>query len=76
LVHRIENRTAEANPASAPMFIVNPLSGQRMDGLFSTHPDPRNRIEALQHMAQDMGRFERSGGPWASQPSRTSGPWG
>ena len=38
--HRIENPTAEANPATAHMFIINPLSGQRMDGLFSTHPDP------------------------------------
>lgn len=76
MVHRIENRTAEANPASAPMFIINPLSGQRMDGLFSTHPDPRNRIEALHHMAQDMGDFDRNSGPWDRQPTQAPGPWG
>ena len=62
--HQIENRTAEANPATAHMFIINPLSGQRMDGLFSTHPDPRNRIEALKRIAQEMGTAGGSGGPW------------
>lgn len=75
MAQRIENPTAEANPASAPLFIINPLSGQRMDGLFSTHPDPRNRIEALQRMAQDTGNFNRGGGPW-DQPSHAPGPWG
>ncbi|KQW27967.1 peptidase [Rhizobium sp. Root274] len=43
----IENVEAERNPATAHMFIINPLNGQRMDNLFSTHPDTRNRIEAL-----------------------------
>jgi heat shock protein HtpX len=38
---------AERNPATAHMFIINPLNGQRMDNLFSTHPNTRNRIEAL-----------------------------
>lgn len=32
---RIVMPTAERNPTSAPLFIVNPLSGQRMDNLFS-----------------------------------------
>ena len=78
MAHRIENPTAEANPASAPLFIINPLSGQRMDGLFSTHPDPRNRIEALQRMAQEMGSVvsRSSGGPWDREPSHAPGPWG
>ena len=77
MAHRIENPTAEANPASAPLFIINPLSGQRMDGLFSTHPDPRNRIEALQRMAQEMGGVSRgSNGPWDRTPSHAPGPWG
>ncbi|MBX9466470.1 MAG: zinc metalloprotease HtpX [Rhizobium rhizophilum] len=44
---QIENRDAERNPATAHMFIINPLNGQRMDNLFSTHPNTRNRIEAL-----------------------------
>ena len=78
MAQRIENRTAEANPASAPLFIINPLSGQRMDGLFSTHPDPRNRIEALQRMAQEMGSLSpgSSSGPWDRQSSHPPGPWG
>ena len=75
--HRIENPTAEANPATAHMFIINPLSGQRMDGLFSTHPDPRNRIEALKRIASEMGATMRSAGPWEkAQPSEPAGPWG
>ncbi|NVD40731.1 zinc metalloprotease HtpX [Ensifer sp. HO-A22] len=52
--HRIHNDDAERNPATAHMFIINPLSGERMDNLFSTHPDTENRIAALQQMAQDM----------------------
>lgn len=55
---RIELPTAERNPASAPMFIINPLSGARMDGLFSTHPNVENRIRALQALADGQ-----SGGP-------------
>ena len=39
------------NPASAAMFIINPLSGARMDALFSTHPRVENRIAALQAIA-------------------------
>ena len=75
--HRIENPAAEANPATAHMFIINPLSGQRMDGLFSTHPDPRNRIEALKRIASEMGATARSGGPWEqARPAESSGPWG
>ena len=83
--HRIENDTAEANPATAHMFIINPLSGARMDNLFSTHPDTRNRIEALERLAASGG-FGRgqvgSSGPWssASPGSATGegspGPWG
>jgi heat shock protein HtpX len=40
------NGTAEHNPQTAHMFIINPLSGERMDNLFSTHPDTGNRIAA------------------------------
>jgi heat shock protein HtpX len=75
MAKRIENPTAEANPASAPLFIINPLSGQRMDGLFSTHPNPRNRIEALQRMAKETGTVSRGDRPW-DQPSQAPGPWG
>ncbi len=49
------NQAAEANPATAHMFIINPLSGLRMDGLFSTHPKTANRVAALQAM---VGGFQ------------------
>ena len=52
---RIEMPSAERNPTSAPMFIVNPLSGARMDNLFSTHPRTENRIAALEALAAEMG---------------------
>jgi heat shock protein HtpX len=48
---QIENRSAQQNPATAPLFIVNPLSGVRMDNLFSTHPSTENRIAALEELA-------------------------
>ena len=48
---QIDNRSAEENPATAHLFIVNPLHGRRMDSLFSTHPNTRNRIAALRDMA-------------------------
>lgn len=54
VAHHIPNMQAEHNPTTAPMFIINPLSGQRMDNLFSTHPDTENRIAALQQMAREM----------------------
>lgn len=51
----IDNRQAEANPALAHMFIINPLHAHRRDALFSTHPATENRIAALVAMAgQDM----------------------
>jgi len=39
--------TAEANPATAQMMIVNPLSGGALKGLFSTHPSTEERIARL-----------------------------
>jgi heat shock protein HtpX len=47
---RSVNMEAEKNPAMAHMFIINPLSGERADNLFSTHPDTQNRIDALMKM--------------------------
>jgi heat shock protein HtpX len=69
---RIPNMEAERNPASAHLFIVNPLSGARMDNLFSTHPNVENRVAQLQAMARAMG--EGSIPPGAGPG--TSGPWG
>ena len=51
---RIPMPPAERNPTSAPLFIINPLSGQRMDNLFSTHPNVENRIAALESLARAM----------------------
>lgn len=53
---RIPNMAAENNPATAHLFISNPLYLRKTDGLFSTHPAPENRIQALQELAQFMGR--------------------
>jgi heat shock protein HtpX len=53
--HAIPNDTAEQNPATAHLFIINPLSGQRMDNLFSTHPATENRIAELQKIAGEIG---------------------
>lgn len=39
-----------ANPATAHMFIVNPLSGSTIMSLFSTHPPVEKRIERLMEM--------------------------
>jgi heat shock protein HtpX len=76
--HRIENRPAEANPATAHMFIINPLSGARMDNLFSTHPNPKNRIDALMAMARGTGGDQASAGsgPWSGTSAERQGPWG
>ena len=50
----IHNQDAERNPATAHMFIINPLSGERMDNLFSTHPNTDNRIAALEAMHEEF----------------------
>lgn len=50
----IPNEAAEANPAMAHMFIVNPLNGSGVDNLFSTHPNVENRIAALEELARQM----------------------
>ena len=39
-----------ANPATAHLFIVNPLSGQALMKLFSTHPPMHERIARLRAM--------------------------
>jgi heat shock protein HtpX len=41
----------EANPATAHMFIVNPLAGGGLQSLFSTHPPIEERIRKLEEMA-------------------------
>ena len=65
---RVMNTDAERNPATAHMFIINPLAGQGVDNLFSTHPSTQNRIAKLQEMAQGMYG--------AAQEAPRRGPWG
>jgi heat shock protein HtpX len=73
--HQIPNEAAERNPAMAHLFIINPLSGARMDNLFSTHPATANRIAALQAMTgESFVQGDGSRGPWNAEPPK--GPWG
>jgi heat shock protein HtpX len=39
------------NPAFASLYIVNPLSGRQLSGLFSTHPPIEDRVARLRRMA-------------------------
>lgn len=48
---QIDNRQAEANPATAHLFIINPLHKAAVDGLFTTHPSTENRVARLKAMA-------------------------
>jgi len=57
---RIDNPAAEDNPATAHLFIVNPLHMRSVDGLFSTHPSVENRVRKLREMAAESGQI----GPW------------
>jgi heat shock protein HtpX len=67
----VYNDDAERNPATAHMFIINPLSGERMDNLFSTHPNTANRISALQQMAGEFGSGSTTVSG-AAKPTRTA----
>ncbi|MCA0199314.1 MAG: zinc metalloprotease HtpX [Proteobacteria bacterium] len=84
----IPNNDAERNPATAHLFIINPLSGRGADNLFSTHPSTANRVKKLQEIAGSSGRDPASmnAGPGAWDPAaqvkasgpapRRPGPWG
>jgi len=83
--HQIPNDTAEAAPATAHLFIINPLSGIGMDNLFSTHPNTENRIAELEKLAAEMGvsasahappAGDASARPWGAATGQPRGPWG
>jgi heat shock protein HtpX len=84
---RIVNTTAERNPASGQLFIINPLAGRGADNLFSTHPATGNRVRALMELGTKMGLTPRRHAPVEalvrpvttsvpSTPTRGPGPWG
>ncbi|MCG8687139.1 MAG: zinc metalloprotease HtpX [Desulfobacterales bacterium] len=65
----------DANPSTAHMFIVNPLSGRQMMSLFSTHPPIEERVARLAPHGQksfgnDTAGFSRSDqSPGKEKPS-------
>jgi len=58
-----ENPEAETHPATAHMFIINPLHGGGHSSLFASHPSTDERIARLQAMAGEMGQAPKPG-PW------------
>lgn len=52
IAHHVPNELAGQNPATAHLFIINPLSGLRLYALFSTHPPVEARIARLRALAQ------------------------
>jgi heat shock protein HtpX len=59
---QIDNEEAEQNPATAHMFIINPLHGGGLSGLFSSHPSTEERIARLRALAAQP---QEARGPWA-----------
>ncbi len=70
------NYNAERNPATAHMFIINPLSGVRFDKLFSTHPPVEERIARLQALADQAQIGGSSQEQHGMTRSPRQGPWG
>jgi len=66
---RIDNQAAENNPATAHMFIVNPLHANKRDKLFSTHPNTANRVARLREMSGNSGPSS------VVTPAGPQGPW-
>ncbi len=52
---------AEVNPATSSLFIVNPLKGDTLAALFSTHPPTQERVRRLMEMARRMAKAIRRG---------------
>jgi heat shock protein HtpX len=67
LARGVVNEPAERNPASAHLFIVNPLHMGGVDKLFRTHPPTADRVRRLLELAGAAGATAgaRRRGPWA-----------
>jgi heat shock protein HtpX len=50
LAYGVQAVPMDANPATAHMFIVNPLTGSSLMNLFSTHPPIEERVARLRAM--------------------------
>lgn len=78
--HQIRNAPAEAAPGTAHLFIINPLAGEGMDNLFSTHPNTANRIAELERIAAEWGSAPAAGSRppagFAREAGGSRGPWG
>ncbi len=57
---RIASPVADTHPATAHLFIVNPLHAGAVAGLFRTHPATADRVRALRELAARTGQS----GPW------------
>lgn len=66
----VPNPTAEDAPATANLFIINPLRSMGFNGLFTTHPSTQDRIDRLMAMARTMPAAEEE------KQTGTGGPWG
>ena len=72
-----DNAQADANPATAHMFIVNPLHGG-LSGMFASHPPTEERIARLRAMASgaDVVLDEVESVPKIARITSQKGPWG
>jgi heat shock protein HtpX len=64
LARGVLNPSAERNPASAHLFIINPLHMGGVDNLFRTHPATQDRVRRLREMAGAATARAGASGPW------------
>ena len=65
----VTNQRAQDNPATAHMFIINPLRSGGLSGLFRTHPSTAERVRRLQEMRSNVASGNKGSGAG-------KGPWG